>query len=58
MGYYNVPKNRKRGDKGRIVIDNPIMSLALYIVVFCVGIALAGLIALSFILYRCRLSKI
>ena len=47
MGYYNVPKNRKRGDKGRITIDNPLLSLVLYVVVFCVGIALAGLIALK-----------
>ena len=47
MGSYNVPKNRKRGERGRIVIENPLMSLVLYVVVFCVGIALAGLIALK-----------
>ena len=47
MGYYNVPKNRKRGDKGRITVDNPLMSFILYVIVFCVGIVLAGLIALK-----------
>ena len=47
MGSYNVPKNRKRGDRGRVTIENPLMSLVLYVVVFCVGIALAGLIALK-----------
>ena len=47
MGSYNIPKNRKRGDRGRVTIDNPLMSLILYVVVFCVGIALAGLIALK-----------
>ena len=32
MGYYNVPKNRKRGDKGRITVDNPLMSFILYVI--------------------------
>ena len=42
-----VPKNRKRGNKGRITIDNPLMSVVLYIAVFSVGIILAGFIALK-----------
>lgn len=44
---YNVPKNRKRGNKGRIVVDNALMNFILYLAVFCVGILLAGLIALK-----------
>ena len=47
MGNYNVPKNRKRGNKGRITVDNPLLSLLLYAVVFVVGIVLAGMIALK-----------
>ena len=47
MGNYNVPRNRKRGSKGRITVDNPLMSFLLYVGVFCVGIILAGFIALK-----------
>ena len=47
MGYYNVPKNRKGKNSGRIVIDNPLLHFVLCVVVFCVGIMLAGLIALK-----------
>ena len=47
MGYYNVPKNRKRGNKGRISVDNPIASLLLYLGVFSIGIIMAGFIALK-----------
>jgi len=47
MGSYNVPKYRRKGNKGRIVVENPLMSFILYVVVFAVGIALASLIALK-----------
>ena len=47
MGNYSVPRNRKRGYKGRISIDNPLLSFALYVAVFCIGILLAGMIALK-----------
>lgn len=47
MGNYNVPKNRKRGNRGRVSIENPLMSFLLYAGVFCIGIILAGFIALK-----------
>ena len=47
MGSYKVPANRKRGNKGRIIVENPLMSFILCLAVFCVGIALAGLMALK-----------
>ncbi len=47
MKNYNVPQYKRRGNKGRVSIDNPLMSLLLYIGVFTIGIALAGLIALK-----------
>ena len=47
MGNYNVPRNRKRGNNGRITIDNPLMSFLMYIGVFCIGIILAGFLALK-----------
>ena len=47
MGNYNVPKYKRRGNKGQISVENPLMRLLLYIGVFVVGIILAGLIALK-----------
>ena len=47
MRNYSVPKNRKRGDRGRIIVENPLMSFLLCLAVFAIGIALAGLIALK-----------
>ncbi len=47
MGSYNVPRNRRRGNKGRVSVDNPIASLLLYTSVFCIGIILAGFLALK-----------
>ena len=47
MGNYNVPRYKTRKSKGRISIDNPLLSFVLYISVFVVGIALACLIALK-----------
>ena len=47
MRNYSVPKNRKRGDRGRIIVENPLMSFLLCLAVFVIGIALAGLIALK-----------
>lgn len=45
MGNY-VPKNRKRANK-RISVDNPILSFITGIVVFAIGVLLAGMIALK-----------
>ena len=47
MGYYNVPGNRRRRNKGRISVDNPVATFLLYSAVFCIGIILAGFIALK-----------
>ena len=47
MGYYNVPKNRRRSSKGRIRVDNPLVTFALYVLVFAIGVLLAGMIALK-----------
>lgn len=47
MGNYNVPNYKRRRNKGRVSVENPLLSLILYIGVFVVGIALAGLIALK-----------
>ena len=47
MGNYNVPRYKTRKSKGRISIDNPLLSLVLYLAVFVIGIALACLIALK-----------
>ena len=47
MGNYNVPKNRKRGNKGRITIDNPLFSFIMYVCVFLIGVLLAGMLALK-----------
>ena len=48
MGNYNIPKNRKRGySKKRIMVDNPMLSLITTLVVFALGVFLAGMIALK-----------
>ena len=47
MSNYNVPRNRRRNNKGRISIENPLTSFLLYVGVFCIGIILAGFIALK-----------
>ena len=48
MGNYNIPKNRKRGySKKRIMVDNPMLSLITALVVFALGVFLAGMIALK-----------
>ena len=48
MGNYSIPKNRKRGYfKKRVMVDNPMLSLITGIVVFALGVFLAGMIALK-----------
>ena len=47
MGNYSVPKNRKRGNKGRVIVDNPLLSFITYVCVFLIGVLLAGLLALK-----------
>ena len=49
MGNYNIPKNRKRNSYSskRIIIDNPLLRLITVLVVFALGVALAGMIALK-----------
>ena len=53
MANYNIPKNRRgrsRSKSSRISIENPLLNLAMGIVVFVVGIFLAGMLALKFYL--------
>ena len=48
MGNYNIPKNRKRGySKKRVMVDSPMLSLITGLVVFALGVFLAGMIALK-----------
>lgn len=47
MTYYNIPRNRKRGKSKRLIIDSPMLTMITGIVVFAVGIVLAGMIALK-----------
>ncbi len=47
MTYYNIPRNRKRGKSKRLIIDSPMLTMITGIVVFTVGIVLAGMIALK-----------
>lgn len=48
MGNYSIPKNRKRGySKKRVMVDNPMLSLITGLVVFALGVFLAGMIALK-----------
>ena len=57
MGHYNIPKNRKRGySKKRVMVDSPMLSLITGLVVFALGVFLAGMIALK-LYFRFRQSK-
>ena len=47
MGSYNIPKSRRRTNRGRVSVDNPLLNMLLCVSVFVIGIALAGLIALK-----------
>ena len=48
MGNYSIPKNRKRGySKKRVMVDNPMLNLITGLVVFALGVFLAGMIALK-----------
>ncbi len=47
MGNYNVPKYKRRVSKSKVAVDNSIFSLLTYALVFVIGIALAGLLALK-----------
>ena len=48
MGNYSIPKNRKRGySKKRVMVDNPMLSLITGLIVFALGVFLAGMIALK-----------
>ena len=47
MSYYNVPRNRKRGNSRKIMVDNPILGMITGVFVFCLGVFFAGLIALK-----------
>ncbi len=48
MGNY-VPKNRKRANK-RVSVENPLLRFLTTIIVFAIGVLLAGMIALKFYL--------
>lgn len=49
MGNYNIPKNRKRNSYSskRVMIDNPMLKVITGLIVFALGVALAGMIALK-----------
>ncbi len=47
MGNYNIPKNRKRGGSKRVMVDNPILGLITGLIVFGLGVMIAGMIALK-----------
>ena len=47
MSYYNIPRNRKRGSSRRVMTDNPLLSFITGVLVFGLGVLLAGLIALK-----------
>ena len=47
MGNYSIPKNRKRGYTKRVSVDNPLLRLISTIIVFALGVMLAGMIALK-----------
>ena len=47
MGNYNIPKNRKRGYSKRVTIDNPLLRIISVVLVFALGVMLAGMIALK-----------
>ena len=47
MGNYNVPRNRRRGNKNRVSVDNPLASFLLSVFVIFIGVVLAGFIALK-----------
>ncbi len=49
MGNYNIPKNRKRNSYSskRVMIDNPMLKFITGLIVFALGVALAGMIALK-----------
>ncbi len=47
MNNYRIPANRKRGRRGQVTVENPILKVFAGIVVFFIGVLLAGLIALK-----------
>ena len=47
MTHYNIPRNRKRGKKKRVIVDSPMLTMIAGILVFVGGIILAGMIALK-----------
>ena len=47
MGNYNIPKNRKRGGSKRVTVDNPALNFLAGLLVFGLGVMLAGMIALK-----------
>ena len=47
MGNYSIPKNRKKRNSGRITFDNPLLNTLMMVLVFVIGVTLAGMIALQ-----------
>ena len=47
MGRYNIPRNRKKGYSKQVTIDNPLLKLITVVLVFGLGVMIAGLIALK-----------
>ncbi len=47
MGNYSIPKNRKKKYSKRVTMDNPLLNFLTVFVVFCLGVFLAGMIALK-----------
>ena len=47
MGQYNIPRSRRRGKSKRITFENPFVKLIASIMVFSIGVGLAGMLALK-----------
>jgi len=47
MGQYNIPKSRRRGKSKKVNLENPAIRMLTSVFVFCVGVALAGMLALK-----------
>ena len=47
MGNYSIPKNKRQKKSKRIMVDNPLLGMLTGLLVFTLGVVLAGMIALK-----------
>ncbi len=47
MGNYNIPKNRRKTNSKRLRVENPLWSFIAGLIVFILGVVLAGMLALK-----------